>query len=106
MRHKFENILGDELQLTQKEIGFKDDTKEIKYGLAEEKYFFEKEERISYGIVAYADSQTDGSASIIASFHDLSGDKSVLEKLVYDCNRLHLSLLHFSDTIQDFLAKN
>ncbi len=94
------------MQLTQSEISFKDDTQDIRYGLSEEKYFFENGERISYGIVAYADSQADGSASIVASFHDLSVDKSVLEKLVDDCNRLHLSLLHFSDTIADFLARN
>ena len=77
----------------------------ITYGVSEEKYSMGDTTRISYGIVAYADSTTDGIASIVASIRDISNNKSIIEQLADLFNRMELSPIHLNDVIADFLAK-
>ena len=61
--------------------------------------------RISYGIVAYADSETDGIASIVVSVRDISTNKTRIEQLADLFNRMGLSPIHLDDVIADFLAE-
>ena len=61
--------------------------------------------RISYGIVAYADSTTDGLATIVASIRDISNNKTIIEQLADLFNRMELSPIHLNDVIADFLAE-
>ena len=76
----------------------------VTYAVAEEKYALGEEKRISYGIVAYANAEQDGTATIVASVHDITFDKQRLIKLVDDCNRLELSTVHLPDVVEDFLS--
>ncbi len=76
----------------------------ITYGVTEEIYTLGDQSRTSYGIVAYAEGEEDGTATIVASARDLSPARERLDELVRTCNRLHLSLIHFGDVIEDFLA--
>lgn len=76
----------------------------VTYGLTEEKYTLGHKTRISYGIAAYSNSETDGTATIIASIHDISEDKVKLLELVQNCNCLELSAIHLYNVIEDFLA--
>jgi len=61
-------------------------------------------DRIAYGIAAYAASDSDSSAIVLASVSDICGDKSRAEALAEKCNRLGVSPLHLPDIIEDFLA--
>ena len=77
----------------------------ITYGVSEEKYLLGDTTRISYGIVAYAGSETDGIASIVASVRDISNNKTRIEQLADLFNRMELSPIHLDDVIADFLAE-
>ena len=77
----------------------------ITYGVSEEKYSLGDTTRISYGIVAYADSTTDEIASIVASVRDISNNKTRIEQLADLFNRMGLSPIHLDDVITDFLAE-
>lgn len=77
----------------------------VTYGVSEERYSLAAETRISYGIVAYADAETDGIAAIVASVRDISPDKQRIELLAEQLNRLELSPIHLCDVIADFLAE-
>ena len=76
----------------------------ITYGVTEEIYSLGTSSRTSYGIAAYADSEEDGTASIVASVHDVTADKQALSELVDLCNRLELSTIHLNNAVEDFLA--
>ena len=76
----------------------------VTYAVAEEKYALGEEKRISYGIVAYANAEQDGTATIVASIRDITSNKHRLTKLVDDCNRLELSTVHLHDVVEDFLS--
>ena len=76
----------------------------ITYGVTEEIYSLGHSFRTSYGIAAYADSEEDGTATIVASVHDVTADKQALIELVSLCNRLELSTIHLNDVVEDFLA--
>ena len=76
----------------------------VTYAVAEEKYALGEEKRTSYGIVAYANAEQDGAATIVASVRDITSDKNRLKKLVDDCNRLKLSTVHLPDVVEDFLS--
>ena len=78
--------------------------KKITYGLTEESYSIGSTSRISYGIAVYADADIDGTATVIASVHDITSDRERLSALVDACNRLELSLCHLSDVVEDFLT--
>ena len=76
----------------------------VTYAVAEEKYALGEEKRTSYGIVAYANAEQDGTATIVTSVRDITSDNHRLIKLVDDCNRLELSPLHLPDVVEDFLS--
>ena len=76
----------------------------VTYGVTEETYSFGTASRTSYGIAAYADAVEDGTATIVASVHDVTTDKQALNELVSLCNRLELSTVHLMDVVEDFLA--
>ena len=44
-----------------------------------------------------------GSATIVASVHDITSDKDAIAALVDDCNRLELSTIHLLDVVEDFI---
>ena len=77
----------------------------VTYGITEEKYTLGQQTRISYGIAAYSNSETDGTATIIASVQDISEDREKLSRLVQNCNCLELSVIHLRDVIEDFLGE-
>ena len=74
------------------------------YRISEEKYTLGNESRTSYDIVAYADSEKNGTASIVASVNDITDDKEKLSAFADACNRCGLSLVHLPDAVEDFLA--
>ena len=76
----------------------------VTYAVAEGKHALENEKRTSYGIVAYANAEQDGTATIVASVRDITYDKNSLRKLVDDCNRFELSTVHLHDVVEDFLS--
>ena len=55
-------------------------------------------------VAAYADVSQEGTASILASFHDITSDRLRIASLINDCNRLKISIIHFGDVIENFLA--
>ena len=75
-----------------------------RYEIVEERFLMGNETRISYGLVAYADSDKEATATIVASAHDLTNDKCRAQLLAKKCNRGRLSLCHFQEIIEDFLA--
>ena len=79
------------------------DMSSITYGLVEEHYALNGQERTSYGIAIYADAEHDGTTTVIASVHDITADKPGLTALVQQCNRLELSPIHLHDVVEDFL---
>jgi len=78
--------------------------KPITYGAVEERYTLGDECRTSYGIVAYADVASDGTAIVVASEHDISEDRDSVEELARLCNELSLSPLQLHDVVEDFLT--
>ncbi len=76
----------------------------ITYGLTEELYALGTNSRVSYGVAAYCDADKDGTATIVASVHDVTANKQALMNFVSLCNRLELSPIHLKDAIDDFLA--
>ncbi len=60
------------------------------------------EGRKIYGIAAVTD--TDSITSILYSFSDIGTDHSRILAMVELCNTHKLSLIHFSDVINDFIA--
>lgn len=76
----------------------------VTYAITEEKYTLGNESRISYGIAAYSGAKENGTATIVASVHDVTSNKEDLMNLVDDCNRLKLSTMHLSDIVEDFLS--
>ena len=77
----------------------------ITYGVVAETYLLGSQTRNAYGIVAYADANQDGTATVVASAHDITPDRYRAEQLADKCNRGNLSLCHFDDVIEDFLAE-
>ncbi len=76
----------------------------ITYVITEEIYSFGNMTRVSYGVVAYADSDEDGTAAIVVSVHDITSDRQALDETVSRCNYKKLSTIHLNDVIEDFLA--
>ena len=77
----------------------------VTYGIVVETYSLENQSRNAYGIVAYADADEDGTAIVVASAHDIADNRCRAEQLADKCNRGNLSLCHFDDVIEDFLAE-
>lgn len=79
---------------------------EITYGVAEECYVLHGQERISYGLAAYADAALDYTATLVASVSDITSEYEQLAMLAGLCNRLDLSLIHLNDVVEDFLVEH
>ena len=77
----------------------------VTYGMVEEIYSLGNLSRRAYGIVAYANAEEDGTATVVASAHDLTSDRRRAERLAVECNLGKLALHHFEDVIEDFLAE-
>ncbi len=73
----------------------------VTYEMIEEINGLGDSRRISYGIAAYAGTET----VMVSSIHDITSDKQKLADLIGKCNRLELSLIHLADVIEDFLAE-
>ncbi len=76
----------------------------IVYGVIEEKYTLGKEQRISYGIAAYSDSDNNGTATVVKSVRDISDDRSLVTEITDICNRLSLSTIHLHEVISDLIG--
>ena len=76
----------------------------VTYAVLDELHRVGGESRTSYGLAVYSDVATDGSACLVASFHDLSSSRPPLEALAERCNRLRPSLDHLPNIISDFLG--
>ena len=76
----------------------------ITYGIIEEIYSIGCNRRVTYGIAAYSFAEADGTATVIASIHDITDDKEKLSLLVDTCNSLELSVIHLYDVVEDFLV--
>lgn len=76
----------------------------ITYGVVKETYLLGENEREAYGLVAYADAEEDGTATIVALASDLTDRRELVEALAVRCNRGNLSLIHFDDVVEDFLT--
>lgn len=76
---------------------------DVTYAIIEEAHSVGGNTRISYGIAAYSNAESD-SLTVVASIHDITPDKNKLTKLVQDCNTLQLSTVHLQDVVEDFLA--
>lgn len=77
---------------------------DITYGIVLETYSPDDEARVSYGIAVYSHSEQDGTASIIASVHDITSDRERIANLVMMCNRGHLAPEHLNDVVEDLLV--
>ena len=75
----------------------------ITYGIIEERYILTDRLRISYGIAAYADAETDANATIVASVHDISSDPNTVTELADICNRLKVPPHLLREVVEDFL---
>lgn len=76
----------------------------ITYGVVKETYLLGEVKREAYGLVAYANVVEDGTATIVASASDLTDKRELVEELASKCNVGNLSLVHFNDVVEDFLA--
>lgn len=78
---------------------------QITYGVVKEIYYYKEEAREAYGLVVYSDAEEDGTATIIASAHDLTDERERMEELAERCNEDEVELLHFDDIVEDFLVE-
>ncbi len=76
----------------------------VTYGIIEEVYSLGSDSRTAYGIAAYADVKTGGTAIVLQSIHDMTSDREKLQELVEICNCLNLSTVHLCEIAEDFLA--
>lgn len=71
------------------------------YRLRSDKLFLQDAgEYITYGIDVF-DSQSD---MLLRSVSDISTEKSSVQLLVSQCNKLCLDIIHLDDVIEDFLG--
>lgn len=75
----------------------------VTYGIIQEIHSLGGKSRTSFGIATYAAHDIDGTATIIASVSDISGDLQRLSDFTDTCNRLELSPVHLYDVIEDFI---
>ena len=76
----------------------------VTYGTVTESYTLGNTSRVSYGIAVYSHAESDGTATVIASVHDVSSEKNKLDDLASLCNLHRLAPEHLCDVIDDFLA--
>lgn len=76
----------------------------VTYGVIRENYILGTAERTSYGIAAYANADTDSSATVIAHVADITSDEAKAVELAELCTRLELSPMHLYDVVEDFIG--
>ena len=59
--------------------------------------------RKSYGVAAVCD--YEDVETVLKSFVDVCSDREATENFVSRCNTHELSILHFNDAVEDFLAE-
>ena len=77
--------------------------KEITYGVREEIYRFGDERRAAFGIVAYANAEENGTATVVAEVGDVTGKIGEIDRLVRLCNRVELRPEMLRDFVCEFL---
>ncbi len=76
----------------------------VTYGLVKEVYYLNgRKSRKAYGVAGYANSEEDGTLTIVWSANDLSTDRKAVSELVERLNESDVSPIHLPDIIQDFL---
>ena len=75
----------------------------VTYGVIEERYLLGHQSRLSYGIAAYADAETDATATVVASVHDVTSAPGAIAEIVAVCNRQALPPALLWDAVEDFL---
>ena len=80
------------------------DVERITYGIVEERYLLDEDERTAYGIAICANANLDGIATVLEIINDITSDRERIFDFVKKCNDLELSPLHIYDAIEDFLA--
>ena len=75
----------------------------VNYGIIEERYILNNQSRTAYGIAAYADSEIDGTATVVSSVHDISSDLCEVTALADICNRLRIPPFCLRDVVEDYL---
>ncbi len=76
----------------------------ITYGIREEIYCLGNERRLAFGIVAYSNAETDGTATVIESVGDVTDDRAALENLVRKCNGEGLDPRDLYAIAEDFIG--
>ena len=76
----------------------------VTYGVIRENYILGATERTAYGIAAYANADTDNSATVIARIGDVTSDENKALELAELCTRLELSPMHLHDVVEDFIG--
>lgn len=76
----------------------------IRYGTIEETLVHGGEARISYGIAAYSDTETDETAAVLTVVRDICSCRQRIDDLVRLCNECQLSVIHLPEIVEDFLA--
>ena len=77
--------------------------KEITYGVREEIYRLGDAGRVAFGIAVYANAEENGTATVVRSVGDVSGNKDEIEELVRLCNECELDPIHLMDVVEDFI---
>ena len=77
--------------------------KGITYGVREEIYRLGDARRVAFGIAAYANAEENGTATVVRSVGDVSGNKDEILELVRLCNECELDPMHLMDVVEDFI---
>lgn len=75
------------------------------YGIIEETYDYGLGVHKTYGIAAYINVAGELGTTVVASAHNLSPDREVVDNLVRLCNGFQLSIIHFQDVIDNFFGE-
>ena len=75
----------------------------IRFGVREEVYSLGVERRTAFGIVAYANADENGTATVVAEIGDVTAKRCEIERLVSLCNRVIPDPWRLRDFVCDFL---
>ena len=77
----------------------------VRYAVIEKRYFQNGEYRVSYGIAAFATDAPNVAPTVVDAVYDITADKEKINAFVGLCNHGALSIVHFRDAVDDFLAE-
>ncbi len=79
------------------------DSKPYTYGVIREEYLRPdgRRDRVAYGVAAYAHARETGTATVVASVHDMTARREAALALVDRCNRCGLSPCHLSEVAEE-----